>query len=689
MKFLVSFVAGLLSVGSVTASPSRASLNKRAVSTDGSCGGSQGLTCKGSSFGDCCSQYGYCGSATAYCGTGCQTGFGTCANSPKPSTSKPSSIVPSATPSAAPTPVSGDALQCLNAKDVPYKMTSDAAYTDLAKPYNLRLPYKPAVIVLPITNQHVQDAVVCAGQAGLKVQAKSGGHSYASYSSGGKDGSMQINLQSFQTVELDKSTGIAAVGGGVRLGNLADGIYTQGKAAVAQGTCPGVGAGGHFLHGGYGHASRNWGLAMDQIVGADVVLANGTLIKTAQTTNPEIWYAIRGAADSFGIVTKLYIQTHAAPASMTYFSFVFSGIQNSKTTWTNTFLHIQEFAKNATVIDNRISFGIYLDNGGSYSLSGAFFGSVDEFNSKIKPELLRTLPSATATVKSMGWYDYTVLVSGKTTIKEPLTGYDEHEDFFAKSVTVPESTGLTATTLNALYDYLKTSGSVQWYIIINLYGGPGSAINAKDLDFAAYNDRESLWVLQNYGYGAQSIDFVNGINKAIIDAQPQTMFGAYLNYVDPSYDAATAHKLYYGDYVYGKLASLKKRVDPKSVFWNPQAVVRAAVNDSHQYEARKLRSSVHHLSVQYELLKHENEGLKEALQHKKKHRKKGKALDLQQRQEYHGGSVFWSPRKLREARAREAVRERDETEEKLQKARSKKQREEARLQRQDELEERP
>ncbi|KAI1507682.1 DUF1682 domain containing protein [Pyrenophora tritici-repentis] len=108
----------------------------------------------------------------------------------------------------------------------------------------------------------------------------------------------------------------------------------------------------------------------------------------------------------------------------------------------------------------------------------------------------------------------------------------------------------------------------------------------------------------------------------------------------------------------------------------------------HQYEARKLRSSVHHLSVQYELLQHENEGLKEALQHKKKHKKKGKALNLQQRQEYHGGAVHWSPRKLREARAREAVRERDEMEEKLQKARAKKQREEARLQRQVELEER-
>jgi len=65
MKFLVPFVAGLLSISSVAASP-YIPLDKRAVSTDGSCGGSQGLTCKGSGFGDCCSQYGYCGSATAY-----------------------------------------------------------------------------------------------------------------------------------------------------------------------------------------------------------------------------------------------------------------------------------------------------------------------------------------------------------------------------------------------------------------------------------------------------------------------------------------------------------------------------------------------------------------------------------------------------------------------------------------------
>lgn len=451
-------------------------------------------------------------------------------------------------------------------------MTLDADYAQLIAPYNLRLPYKPAAVVLPTTNQHVQDAVVCASQAGLKVQAKSGGHSYASFSTGGKDGSMIINLQSLQTIQLNKDTGVATVGGGVRLGNLADGIFNQGNAAVSHGTCPGVGIGGHYTHGGYSHTSRNWGLAMDQVVAADFVLANGTLIKASSSQYPDIFWAIRGAAESFGIVTNFYVQTRPAPASITYFAFAFNGVFNSKATFSKTFLHIQDVAKNASVVDNKLSFGIYLDGYGTFSLSGAYFGPVADFNAKVKPELLRTLPSNTPTVQSMAYYDYLVKVSGEASLKTPLTGYDEHDNFFAKSLTVPESAGLTEATLNALFDHLATAGDVEFYIIINLYGGPGSAINSKDTNFAAYNDRDSLWVLQNYGLTGDSVDFVNGINDVMVKAQPQTKFGAYLNYVDPSYDAATAHKLYYGDAVYARLAALKKVVDPQSVFWHPQAI---------------------------------------------------------------------------------------------------------------------
>jgi hypothetical protein len=313
---------------------------------------------------------------------------------------------------------------------------------------------------------------------------------------------------------------------------------------------------------------------MDAITAADVVLVNGTLIKASSSQNSEIYWGIRGAAESLGIVTNFYMQTRVAPESVTYFGIEWGYMFEKKSTFTNAWLRLQEIARNSSVIDNRISFGVYLDNAGTFSLSGYFSGTVSEFNAKIKPELLRNMPPAgPANVKSYTWYDYLVLLGGKDSIKEPTTGYADHDTFFAKSLTVPEKDGLSAAALNAYFDYIK-AGSTPFYSIINLYGGPGSAINSKDANFAAYSDRDSLWVFQNYGTGAGAdvVSYMNGMNDAIIKAQPQTKFGAYLNYIDPSYDAATAHKVYYSEAVYARLVALKQKVDPGNVFWNPQSV---------------------------------------------------------------------------------------------------------------------
>lgn len=169
----------------------------------------------------------------------------------------------------------------------------------------MRLEYTPAVIIIPTTIQHVSDAVLCASKNGLKVQAKSGGHSYASFSTGGQNGSMVVDLREFQDITLD-GQGVAKVGGGLRLGNLAQRIYDQGNRALSHGTCPGVGIGGHFTHGGYGYASRLWGLAMDHIVGLDVVLANGTAVHATETQYPEIYYVCeRGDGPQFGPIQPL------------------------------------------------------------------------------------------------------------------------------------------------------------------------------------------------------------------------------------------------------------------------------------------------------------------------------------------------------------------------------------------------
>lgn len=134
---------------------------------------------------------------------------------------------------------------CLTGKRVPFLTASDDQYVDYSSPYNVRLQYKPLAIIIAATNTHVSDTVLCAVKYNLKVQAKSGGHSYASHSTGGRDGAVIVDLQKFQNVSFDSTTDIATFGPGVRLGNLELALRPYGRA-LPHGTCTGVGAGGHF-----------------------------------------------------------------------------------------------------------------------------------------------------------------------------------------------------------------------------------------------------------------------------------------------------------------------------------------------------------------------------------------------------------------------------------------------------------
>ena len=94
----------------------------------------------------------------------------------------------------------------------------------------------------------------------------------------------------------------------------------------------------------------------------------------------------------------------------------------------------------------------------------------------------------------------------------------------------------------------------------------------------------------------------------------------------------------------------------------------ATVKDKTDKSTKELSAAIHSLQTHNDILNTESEDLRQALALKKKHKKKSKPLDLQQRKEYHGGAVFWSPSKLREAQARERVKQQEEEAEKLQKA---------------------
>ena len=125
------------------------------------------------------------------------------------------------------------------------------------------------------------------------------------------DGSIVIDLSNFKQISVDPNTFIATIGPGNRLGNMVLGLNNAGRASP-HGSCPYVGVGGHigrainqyiklvyfylfiysFMkgHGGFGITSRMWGLALDTVVGLDVVLANGTIAKVSQDNYPDLFF---------------------------------------------------------------------------------------------------------------------------------------------------------------------------------------------------------------------------------------------------------------------------------------------------------------------------------------------------------------------------------------------------------------
>jgi hypothetical protein len=110
-----------------------------------------------------------------------------------------------------------------------------------------------------------------------------------------------------------------------------------------------------------------------------------------------------------------------------------------------------------------------------------------------------------------------------------------------------------------------------------------------------------------------------------------------------------------------------------------KSLISQTARDESSKEAKKLRRTLHHISVQNELLHYEIQGLKEALLVKKKHKKKSHTLQLNRQEDYHGGAVFWSPRKVRQARDDNVVRQQEKQQQQLQKAEISQLREQARL----------
>jgi FAD/FMN-containing dehydrogenase len=197
--------------------------------------------------------------------------------------------------------VVGDPLVALRARLTGQLITPDSADYDAARATPLRDSRAPLAVVRVASAEDVAAVVDLAREHALPLAVRSGGHSVAGYSV--IDGAIVVDFSAMKRVTIDPGARTARVQPGATSGDLAGPAHEYGLA-LSTGDTHSVGMGGLVTGGGVGFMVRKYGLAIDNLLAAEVVLASGEIVTASETSHPDLFWAIRGGGGNVGIVTE-------------------------------------------------------------------------------------------------------------------------------------------------------------------------------------------------------------------------------------------------------------------------------------------------------------------------------------------------------------------------------------------------
>ena len=440
--------------------------------------------------------------------------------------------------------------------------------------YNLRYDgARPEAVVQVENTADVAAAVKWANRFDVPIVARSGGHSYAGYST--TTNGVVIDLSKLGGVSV--SNGKARVGAGVQLIDMQRALTRRGLS-VPSGSCPSVGISGLTLGGGHGLAGRRFGLTTDNLTAATIVTADGRVRQVDANTNEDLYWACRGGGGgNFGIVTSFTLQTHRARGAAWFFiSWPWSQAAQALAAW-------QRFAPDApSALTSIFSLGT---TGGSGSprvtALGQFFGSPSALRRLIRP--LSRVSGASVSVGSSSYFSLVLRWAGcldegyracHTTGTSP-GGTMPRASFFAKSDYFDEPLPARGrqTMIHWIEQRQRTPGAGSGALLLDAYGG---AYNRPAADATAFVHRDMLFSLQylayfNGGTAARASNrWINGVWKAL---RPFVSGQAYQNYIDPQ--LPNWQRAYYAGNL-PRLREIKKQVDPDFKFRFRQAIPPAA-----------------------------------------------------------------------------------------------------------------
>ncbi len=186
-------------------------------------------------------------------------------------------------------------------------LPGDEEYDDARRVYNFMIDKEPQAVVRCLDAMDVSLCVRTARERGLDLAVRGGGHSVAGF--GTTDGGIVADLSLMGRVEVDPEARTARAGGGATWGRMNDETAVHGLATTG-GIISTTGVGGLTLGGGIGYLSRKHGLSCDNLLSAEVVLADGRAVTASADEHPDLFWALRGGGGNVGAVTRFEFRLH-------------------------------------------------------------------------------------------------------------------------------------------------------------------------------------------------------------------------------------------------------------------------------------------------------------------------------------------------------------------------------------------
>ena len=423
-------------------------------------------------------------------------------------------------------------------------LPEDPSYDAARVVWNGMIDRRPALIVRPTGAADVVTAIRFARTEELPIAVRSGGHSIPGFST--CDDGIVIDLSRMRGVRVDPERRTALANGGSLLGDVEHEAQAFGLVCPF-GVVSHTGAAGLTLGGGMGRLQRKFGLTIDNLLGADVITADGRLVHASETENPDLFWGLRGAGANFGIVTSLEYRLHPLGRVITH----------------GAVLHPVERAKELAALvrdevangpdELSLSFGLAHDDGEPIAFAAALHsGSLEDAERDLAR--LRTFGPP-----SSGSFDAKPYLTTQT-MNDGAMAWGHR--FSMKSALLHD---LPDDLIDRLVGHLSripegADGELTSWAM-------GRAVGRVPEDATAFAGRDAAyWFAAEILWEDEALDQScrEWVRATLADAQPYATTGRYVN--DVVETGTDVVRSVYGEAKYERLVALKREWDPDNVF---------------------------------------------------------------------------------------------------------------------------